>query len=364
MADAKKSEINRLAFFRITLLGASGAGKSSLACSFVNSCCPARYTQTDKAVIYHRKVEVIDDGEWEDVRKPILVEVEDTPGSERGFDDDGGGDRDEDAGPPKIRKGARVTLLPPSDKNQVLNAFKDPKYRGRLQYKAAMDGMLGREYPVKAMGNDGSVGLPSPDGSEGGVWNFPKEVVRLKVSMDLPIDEFLQLGEKEKPKHTTVDMRKKYKQALQFPLSAYQRVVGNPDVPKTLTKNRMGYFICFDISDDTGNSLKEAMSVYSMLKKALAKRQTNKLKPIVWLIGCKSDKTLSVKQVEINKDSAQAWSDQEEIPFHITGARIHNNVSFVFNEMIQAICSAEGLWTLDAADDEQQEEEASTCLQG
>merc|ERR1711879_305670 len=135
----------------------------------------------------------------------------------------------------------------------------------------------------------------------------------------------------------TVQERKKYKEDLQYPLSAYSRVVGNPDVEKTLTRNRMGYFICFDISDDDGSSLKEAMSVYSMLKKALAKRTTSKLKPIVWLVGCKNDKTANVRQVETNRESAQAWSDQEEIPFHTTSARTHKNVTFVFTEMIQSI---------------------------
>jgi hypothetical protein len=347
MADKKKNEINRLAFLRISLLGASGSGKTSLACSFVNSCCPARYTPTDKAVIYHRKVEVIDDGEWEDVRKPILVEVEDTPGSEKGYDEDG--------------SSSRVILS--ADKRKVLEAFNDPKYRGRLKYRPAMDGMLGREFPVRATGNDGSIGLPSPDGSEGGVWNFPASVVKFKVSMDLPIHSFLHHGSKEGLKLATMQERKKYKQALQVPFSAYERVIGDPEVDKTLTRNRMGYFICFDLSDEDGESLKEAMSIYAMLQKDIEKREAPLFRPIVWLIGCKSDKTYNVRQVEINQDSAQAWSDQEELPFHITSARLHKNVNFVFSEMIQAISSAEGLWTLDAPDDVEGEngEEASTC---
>lgn len=41
-----------------------------------------------------------------------------------------------------------------------------------------MDEMLGKDYVVKEM-NYGGVGLASPDGSQGGVWFFPKASVRL-----------------------------------------------------------------------------------------------------------------------------------------------------------------------------------------
>lgn len=363
MAD-KKAELNKLAFFRITLVGASNSGKTSLITTFVNGICPVRYTKTDKAVVFHKKVEVIDDGEWEDVRKPILVEIEDTPGSERGYDDGDGGpsEKVEDRGPPTVKRGSRVTLLPPADKNQVVQMFNNAKYNGRLRYKSAMDGMLGREYPVKEVGKDGSVGLPSPDGSEGGVWNFPMEAVKLKVSMELPIDNFLQLGEHVKKNFNQLAERKKYLKALQIPLSAYERPIGNADLDKTLTKNRMGYFLCFDMSDSTGESLREVMSIHQMLKDSLAKRVTNKLRPIVWVIGCKSDRNSDISAWRKNKESAEAWSAQEEIPFKETSARQHKDVTAVFHGMIQAIQAVESLWSLDAADDDVQEDEGGTCM--
>merc|ERR1712100_301729 len=112
----------------------------------------------------------------------------------------------------------------------------------------------------------------------------------------------------------------------------------------------MGYFICFDIADETDGSLKEAMKVYNMLQDKLNKNTRTKMKPIVWFIGCKSDRTLMFSAVERNKESAQHFSDQNEIPLHVTSARDATNISSVFHEMIQAICSRENLWTLEAAD--------------
>merc|ERR1712151_1242408 len=124
---------------------------------------------------------------------PVLVEIEDTPGSEKGFDDgdDGSapGHDDDKGGQVKVKKGARVTVL--KDKAEVVAAFATmPK----LQYRPAIDGMLGREYSVKTVSKDGkSIGLPSSDGSEGGVWNFPLSAVKLKVSLELPIDQYLSV---------------------------------------------------------------------------------------------------------------------------------------------------------------------------
>lgn len=358
---AQKKEVERLIFVRITLLGASGSGKTCLINSFVNNCCPTRYVSTEKAQIYHKKVEVTDDGEWEDIRQPVLVELEDTPGSEKGFDDDdddGGGDD----GPPDIQVKSRVTLH--DKKDFLLKEMKDPKYGGKLLWKAAMEGMLGKDFPVKKKGKDGSIGLPSPDGSEGGVWNFPRSCVKLKVSLDLPIDQYLSLGEKEKVVFPNLKDRKLYTGALQFPYAAYPRPVGNPDHDRSLTKNRMGYFICFDISDDSGDSLKEAMHVHGMLMKSFEKNKSNKIKPIVWLVGCKEDRTSMFVAQRMNRASAQAWSDEAEVPFLRTAAKNHNKVTQTFSEMIQAICSRETLWALDAADDVNDAEETGGCISG
>merc|ERR1712060_567969 len=308
---------------------------------------------------YYRKVEVDDEGEFEAVRQAIFVEIEDTPGSERGNDDDDANKND--VGPPKPRKGARVVLE--RDKNKVIALFDSFRPRGKLRYRPAMDAMLGKEFTVKAVAQDGSYGLPSPDGSEGGVWNFPPDAVSLKTSLSLPIDQYIHLGEKAKPIFETAKERKTYTADLQRPLAAYDRPIGTPDVDKTVTKNRMGYFICFDISDENGDSLKEAMTVYMMLTKQLLKMKgTSRLKPHIWLIGCKIDRA-SEEAMDRNRDSAQDFSDKQEIPFYETSARNHKGVQHVFHDMIQAISSRESLWALDGVDiDMDTEQDQSGCV--
>merc|ERR1712183_337915 len=137
-------------------------------------------------------------------------------------------------GPPKIKKGSRVVLL--KEKDAVLSAFNEFR-KGALRYKPAMDNMLGKDFPVKTIGMDGSYGLPSPDGSEGGVWNFPPAAVRLKVSLTLPIDQYLNLGEKPKLEFENMKERKAHSLALHFPLTAFDRPIGGVDMDKTITQN-------------------------------------------------------------------------------------------------------------------------------
>eukprot|EP00406_Dinophysis_acuminata_P069298 CAMPEP_0179274928 /NCGR_PEP_ID=MMETSP0797-20121207/33794_1 /TAXON_ID=47934 /ORGANISM="Dinophysis acuminata, Strain DAEP01" /LENGTH=350 /DNA_ID=CAMNT_0020983427 /DNA_START=52 /DNA_END=1101 /DNA_ORIENTATION=- len=349
MAEEEKG----LAFFRITLIGASNSGKTALVNAFVNGMCPQRYVRTDQAEVYHKKTEIDDEGEYEDSIKPIFIEIEDTPGSERGQDDDvdtGGlpdDERDRDNAL-AIRKGIRVVLK--SDRKRVMEMFAEFR-RGKLQYKPAMDAMLGREYTVKSEGLDGrSFGLPSPDGSEGGVWSFPPDTMDRKVEITLPIDSFLHMGEKIEKEKKNLKERKAHQRSKLRPFSAYERPIGIPELDKTITKNRMGYLVCFDVSDETEESLKEATTVHKMLTTRLAKRKAAKLWPKVMLVGCKCDKTESVDYVKKNIASAKIYKDREEIPFFETSARTFKNVEEVFLEMVQMIHREELLWNLAQVD--------------
>jgi len=357
-----KEEI-KMRFMRITLIGASDSGKTALISSYVNKTCPYRNVKTDKAVVYHRKVDIDDDSDL-GVLQPVLVEVEDTPGSERGNEDEEEDSRaDLNDEPPKVRVGARVILE--KDRNKLINLFDDYKNKGIIPrgYRSAIDGMLGKEFTVKTQGRHGTFGIPSPDGSDGGVWDFPAAALMLKVSMVLPIDTFLSMGEKTKPEFASLKERKQHAIDLHSPFKAYQRPVGNPDMDKTMTRNRMGYFICFDLADDDGSSLKEAMTVYQMLLKAIEKKKDRPLKPIIWLVGCKEDKALEETMLK-NYQSASIWSEHEEIPLYKTSAKNHKGVEEVFNDMLKAISSRENLWNVLGVDGEEEdglEDEQGNC---
>uniref|UniRef100_A0A7S1WMI4 Uncharacterized protein n=1 Tax=Alexandrium catenella TaxID=2925 RepID=A0A7S1WMI4_ALECA len=362
MMSSKAEEI-KMRFLRITLLGASNSGKTALINCYVNSHCPLRYYRTEKAMVYYKKVDIDDESEYTEALQPILLEIEDTPGSERGNDDEEDDrPRPNDIGDPKPRLGARVVVE--KDRNRLISFFEQFRPKGKIRYRPAMDGMLGKEFTVKLVAKDGSFGLPSPDGSEGGVWNFPPGAISLKVALTLPIDEFLCLGEKKKPEFKNPKEMKHYNADLITPCLAYHRPVGAPEMDKTLTRNRMGYFICFDLSDDEGDSLREAMALYNMLKKALTDKKhpgAARVKPYVWLVGAKQDKA-SDDAYQKNRDSAQVWSEQEEIPFYQTSARTHKGVSKVFEEMQQAISSRENLWSLQGVDcEEVQDDDQKGC---
>eukprot|EP00416_Gambierdiscus_australes_P023326 CAMPEP_0171077810 /NCGR_PEP_ID=MMETSP0766_2-20121228/14270_1 /TAXON_ID=439317 /ORGANISM="Gambierdiscus australes, Strain CAWD 149" /LENGTH=370 /DNA_ID=CAMNT_0011534897 /DNA_START=1 /DNA_END=1113 /DNA_ORIENTATION=+ len=367
MMSSSKEEL-KMRFFRITLLGASGCGKTALINSYVNNHFPVRHVRTEKAVVYYRKVDIDDEADYTDGLQPILVEIEDSPGSERGNEDSEEErpslrqEEENSGGPLKPRVGSRVVVE--KDRNRLMALFEAFRPAGKLRYRPAMDGMLGKEFTVKLVDKkDGSYGLPSPDGSEGGVWNFPPGAISLKVTLTLPIDEFLSLGEKRPPVFGSLKERKQYAHDVQKPLLAYSRPVGGPDLERSLTRNRMGYLICFDMSDEEGDSLREAMSIFPMLIHSLEKRRASTpRKPIIWLVGCKTDKA-SEEAMTQNRDSADLWKEQKEVPFYMTSARTHKGVHRVFEDMLQAISSRENLWSVRGMIDgeEVEEEEESRC---
>ena len=60
---------------------------------------------------------------------------------------------------------------------EVKESFKRVNYR--WDYK--MRNMLGKEYEILDISENGLIALPSPDGSYGGKWWFPHRVVVNKV---------------------------------------------------------------------------------------------------------------------------------------------------------------------------------------
>merc|ERR1712185_319006 len=84
------------------------------------------------------------------------------------------------------------------------------------------------------------------------------------------------------------------------------------DGDKWLTKNRMGFLICFDCSDETGSSLQEAMAVHGMIKDNMEKDGLP-IFPIIWLVACKQDNNKDYLAVERNLQSAEVWGEENEI---------------------------------------------------
>lgn len=74
-----------LPFLRLTVLGSSDSGKTSLINSWVNNTCPSAYVPTDQATLYYRSMRIENplaqaDEDGVENLVNVLVEVEDTPG--------------------------------------------------------------------------------------------------------------------------------------------------------------------------------------------------------------------------------------------------------------------------------------------
>eukprot|EP00386_Alphamonas_edax_P008330 GDKI01027326.1.p1 GENE.GDKI01027326.1~~GDKI01027326.1.p1 ORF type:complete len:260 (+),score=78.21 GDKI01027326.1:144-923(+) len=70
-------------FVRVTVLGHGGCGKTALVNSYVNNCCPPVYQETEWPTLYYKVVRLPSDDEESDEVVSMLLEIEDTYGSER-----------------------------------------------------------------------------------------------------------------------------------------------------------------------------------------------------------------------------------------------------------------------------------------
>uniref|UniRef100_A0A6U6L743 Uncharacterized protein n=1 Tax=Zooxanthella nutricula TaxID=1333877 RepID=A0A6U6L743_9DINO len=340
--------------FRITVLGATGCGKTSLINSFVNALCPARPPTTENVALYYRKFD--QEEESYDMQSGTIstavLEIEDTPGSDRAHEGSGNGPAA--ACVPAVQRGSRVRVV--DDKHALVALFRDFRPQGKVRYKPGMDDMLGCTFVVKRFDKDiGVVSLPVPHDADGaawdagdagsGLWDFPLDAVELDTSIAMPIDEYLQLDERPvQMADASLEKRRAFLEKVPRPFSAYQRPVGNwPD--KTLTHHRMGFFLCFDLSDEEGASLLEIASVYKMLTEQLAKSQRHN-KPIVFLVGCKEDKVDSGTRASQTAQAARRFAEREGIGMYSTSASRNSGVFEAFRDMATAIRMKRGLWNL------------------
>jgi len=73
------------AFFRITVLGQSKCGKTSLINAWVNNFCPTVHTATDHPTLYYKAVSIPEGGDDEAGDTfDVIVEIEDSYGADRG----------------------------------------------------------------------------------------------------------------------------------------------------------------------------------------------------------------------------------------------------------------------------------------
>ena len=75
---------NNLGFFRITVLGLGGSGKTSLINSFVNNNCPTVYQETNDPTLYYKVMKLPSEDEDAKMWFRTLLEIEDTYSSFRG----------------------------------------------------------------------------------------------------------------------------------------------------------------------------------------------------------------------------------------------------------------------------------------
>lgn len=346
--------VSQLRFFRITCLGASESGKTSLVNAFVNGCFPTGHQTTEHATVFHRRLEILDKETVGSERRAYLVEVEDTPGSERGNDLDEAASNPKNDG--KLLKGRLVNVK--DDLQLVMKAFQQ---HPSLTFRPDVEHAMGRRGTITRVHKDCSaVTVTMRDGT---AFELPASAVEHSEAMELPVDEFLHFGMMRQPKHSTQQDRDAYEQKSLKPFSAHSRPVGNPMMDRSLTRRRMAFFICFDLSDDTGESVKEAVAVYRMMHKRLEIARGQTVLPIIWLVGCKADRSHAVSVIKKNEQVARCFSEDVEIPFYTTSARNHEGIQELFRDMALAILEHQQLWNHCLYNEREDQASGGYCAQ-
>lgn len=284
-------------FFRITLLGGGGSGKTCLANTWVNNCCPARYVPTEKATLYYKVAKLYSDDDDDVITN--LVEIEDTPSSEKGFTKDN-----------KVKGGEPASMDPQAA--LPINRFLD------LGVMSAQQRMAASQKDKKGH-KDHRPTRPN------------------KEQMFAMRHPFLAC---DRPKRLYEEKRLGHEQGL--------------------TKNRMGYFIVFDSNSEW--SLKEAQKIYRMLVNSLEVKKQADRRPPIWLIAAKIDKNPASVHFHYVMESANIWSQQVSVPLWMTSAHEYESIRKLFKEMLITIRGNQMLYAIDAMGEDEEEEEVKKCV--
>lgn len=286
-------------FLRITLLGGRSCGKTCLATAWVNNNCPSRYIPTDSARLYYKACRIY--SEDEDGIISLLVEVEDTPASDKGISADA--------------VEANANLIDP---------------------EAAL--------PISGFLDLGTVNAA--------------QLQRQMQRMSTVKSKKQSFKEPSRPTKEQVF-------AMRHPLLSYEAPRRYQEVKqhgheKALTKNRMGYIIIFDSNEET--SFQEAQKVYRMLIDSLKTKKQDDKKPPTWLVASKVDKNPASLNHHRIMESARIWSEQVCVPLWRVSSQEFGSVRKLFHEMLMQIRANQSLWAMDHLGADEEEPEEKKCV--
>jgi len=344
-AGAEAKLAKKRVLLRITIIGKSGAGKTSLINALVNNAYTERYHATENFGLYYAVLSVTEeDSEPGAPKFNVLLEIEDTPGSEL------------------LDKELLDLFDPWWPKPQELAMKRPPRSSKRKGTDEEDSAHLPFSIVYAPVGKYNDEEAPVTEceiGINAGKWfcNRPDNNCGAEVYMP------------DAPHGTGRQCRscRRFQSSL-TPKGEFRPIV----------RQRMAYIFLFDATDK--ESYLEALRVYNEYQTYLSKKDI-KQKPLVYLVGTKTDKEPEMKK---DKDDAQEQEFQKHVVQHITqhmksfaqkqsddlkqlstntvSSAQFRNVTELFRGIVRDLRVREPLWKLNPLGETTDEEaDASTC---
>mmetsp|Transcript_78347 Transcript_78347/g.227326 ORF Transcript_78347/g.227326 Transcript_78347/m.227326 type:complete len:323 (+) Transcript_78347:150-1118(+) len=316
-AGAEAKLAKQRVLLRITLIGKSGSGKTSLINAIVNNNFIAGYQATECLTLYYAVLSVQEEDADKDAPKfNTIVELEDTPGSDT------------------------------MDSKQILNLF-DPwwpkpqdvamKRPPRITDKTSCHLPFSITYaPVGAYNDEEAKVEECEQGINAGKWYCKRPEVNCSETMG-----------------------RQCKSCRRFQESLTSKGEYRP-----LSRQRMAYIFTFDANDP--ESYMEALKIYNDYQVFLSKKEF-KQKALLYLVGTKIDadpegRNFLQLTTHMREFATEQSEDMKQLSTNLVSAQQFKGVQELFKGIVRELRPSEPLWKLNPLGETTDEEgDASKC---
>jgi len=272
-----------LQLVRLTVVGASGTGKTSLVSAFVNNSCPTVHAETTEPALYYRTVQVL-------------------PGKS-------------DAGHQSAAGGA-ATLASKVTLNALVEIEDTPPSGNADLPSSPQGGQSGGLSQTLTGGLSRPLGTPSRSGT-------PSRA----LSQQRDLERYISCKRKQDMRWSSAPF-----QGIPAPKAKEYDPIG---------QGRMGFLVVFDASDATGESLLQAKDLIDRINR---QELTQDVRPIIYVVANKADKLVMSTDAPAVCTIAKEYASDRKLRYEELSALDLKKVRGIFRNLVSDIRDKPSLW--------------------